>query len=109
MKRSEFPYIYEFAQSARTVEYTDCFSVECPGYDTKQSDGELSVMLEFWGMQSATLLASLPGQFWPCVVAPDMVLYMGQIELNCVIKLNLIFWDVTILKFKLHTHAKQNF
>ena len=35
------------AQSAGAVEYTDCFSAvgwdshdECPGYDTKQSDGE---------------------------------------------------------------------
>ena len=41
------------AQSAGTVEYTDCISAEawdssseCPGYDTKQSDGEASVMLE---------------------------------------------------------------
>ena len=23
---------------------------ECPGYDTKQSYGEVSVMLELWGM-----------------------------------------------------------
>ena len=23
---------------------------ECPGYDTKQSDGELPVMLGLWGM-----------------------------------------------------------
>ena len=38
-------------QSARAVEYTDCTSAEgyppneCPGYDTKQSDGEVPVML----------------------------------------------------------------
>ena len=25
---------------------------ECPGYDTKQSDGEVSAVLELWGMQS---------------------------------------------------------
>ena len=25
---------------------------ECPRYDTKQSDGEVPVILEFWGMQS---------------------------------------------------------
>ena len=25
---------------------------ECPGYDTKQSDGEVPAMLELWGMQT---------------------------------------------------------
>ena len=44
---------------------------ECPGYDTKQSDGEVPVMLELWGMQSTPLLPSLPGPLWPRVVAPD--------------------------------------
>ena len=34
---------------------------ECPGYDTKQSDGEAPVMLELCGMQSASLLPSFPG------------------------------------------------
>ena len=42
------------AQLAGAVEYTDCFSTEgydpppneCPRYDTKQSDGEVLVMLE---------------------------------------------------------------
>ena len=30
------------AQSAGAVEYTDCFyAEECPGYDTKQSDGTI--------------------------------------------------------------------
>ena len=45
------------AQSAEAVEYTDCTSAEgqyspneCPGYDTKQSDGEVQVMLELWEM-----------------------------------------------------------
>ena len=33
---------------------------KCPGHDTKQSDGEVSVMLELWGMQSTSLLPSLP-------------------------------------------------
>ena len=43
------------AQSAWAVEYTDCFSAEgqdfpnvCPVYDTKQSDGFATIMLEFW-------------------------------------------------------------
>ena len=31
---------------------------ECPGYDTKQSDGEVPVMQELWGMRSTGLLLS---------------------------------------------------
>ena len=34
------------AQSAGVVEYIDCISAECPGYDIKSSDGEAPVMLE---------------------------------------------------------------
>ena len=41
------------AQSVEAVECTDCTSAngvtppnECPGYDTKQSDGEVPVILE---------------------------------------------------------------
>ena len=43
---------------------------ECPGYDTKQSDGEVPVMLELWGMRSTPLLPSLRGPVRPGVVAP---------------------------------------
>ena len=45
-------------------------------------------MLELRGMQSTLSLPSLPGPFWPGVVAPDRVLSMGQIELNCVLMPN---------------------
>ena len=38
------------AQLAEIAEYTKCISVECPRYDTKQSDGEAPVMLDLWGM-----------------------------------------------------------
>ena len=34
---------------------------EFPGYDTKQSDGEVPAMQELWGIQSTPLLPSLPG------------------------------------------------
>ena len=44
---------------------------ECPGYDTKQSDGEVPLMLELWGMRSKPSLQSLPGPLWAGVVAPD--------------------------------------
>ena len=42
-----------------------------PGYDTKQSDGEVPGMLELWGMQTIPLLPLLPGPLWPEVGAPD--------------------------------------
>ena len=50
---------------------------ECPGYDTKQSDGELPAVLELWGMRRTPSLPSLPGPLWPGVVAPDRALSMG--------------------------------
>ena len=50
---------------------------ECPGYDTKQSDGEVPVMLELWGMRGTLSLPSLPDPLWPGVVAPDRTLSMG--------------------------------
>ena len=40
-------------------------------------------MLELWGMLSTHSLPSIPGPLWPRVVAPDRVISMGQIELNC--------------------------
>ena len=46
---------------------------ECPGYDTKQSDSEVPLMLELWGMQSTHLLPSLPGPLWLEAVAPDPI------------------------------------
>ena len=61
---------------------------EFPGYYSKQSDDEASVMPELWGMQCTTFLPSLPGSLLPGVVAPNMALSMGQIELNCMLMLN---------------------
>ena len=54
---------------------------ECLRYDSKQSDGETPVILEFWGMQSTYLLPSLPGPRWSGVVVHDRILSIGQIEL----------------------------
>ena len=56
---------YKLAQLAGAVKYTNCFSTEeylpneCPGYDIKQSDGEVPAMLELWGMWSTPLLPLL--------------------------------------------------
>ena len=72
---------------------------ECPGYDTKQSDSEVPVMVELWGMRSIPSLPSLLGPLWPGVVAPERVLSKGQIELNCILMLNLIAWNRTVLTF----------
>ena len=81
---------------------------EYPGYDTKQSYIETPVMLELWGMQSTPSLPSLSGPLWSWVVAPDRVLSMSQIELNCVHKLNWFAWNRTVLIIKLCTCAKLN-
>ena len=50
---------------------------DCPGYDTKQSDGEVSVMLGLWEMQSTPSLTLLPCPLWLGVVATDRALSMG--------------------------------
>ena len=70
---------------------------ECPGYDTKQSDGEVPVI---WKKQSTPSLPSLPGSLWPGVVVPDSILSMGQIGLNCVLMQDWIAWNRTVLTFK---------
>ena len=59
-------------------------------YDTKQSEGEVPIMLGFWGMRSTPSLPSLPGPLCPRMVALDRALSLGQIELNCVLMLNWI-------------------
>ena len=68
----------------------------CHRYDSKQSDDEVLVMLELWGMQSTPSLLSLPGPLWPWVVAPDRVLSMSQIELNYILMLNWIAQNRTV-------------
>ena len=62
-----------------TVEYTDCISEEGldrPPNECPESDGEAPVMLELWGMQSIVIVPRSN------LVAPDSILYMGQIELS---------------------------
>ena len=66
------------------VEYPYCTSAEekdsldeCPGYDTKHSDGEVPVMLELWGMWSTFSLPLLPDPLWHGMVALDRTLSMG--------------------------------
>ena len=61
---------------------------ECPGYDTKQSDGEVPVMLKLWGMRSTPSLPSLPGPLWPSVAAPGKGPIYGLNRTNGVFMLN---------------------
>ena len=65
-------------------------------YDTKQSGGEVPVMLELWG-GGVPLHCHCSQVHWPGVVALDRVLSMGQIELNCVLMLNWITWNRIVL------------
>ena len=56
-------------QSAGAVEYIDKDPPnECPGYDTKQSDGEDPLIPKLWGIRSTTSLLLIPGQLWLGVV-----------------------------------------
>ena len=54
---------------------------DCFGYDIKQSDGEVPVKLELWGMRSTPLLPSLLDPLRLRVAAPDRVLSMCQTQL----------------------------
>ena len=54
---------------------------ECLEYDTKQSDGEDSVMLELWRMQSTPSFQLLIGPLWPGAVVPYRIESIGQIQL----------------------------
>ena len=80
--------INSIAQSAGAVKCTDCIPAmgwdpcnEWSGYDTKQYDGEVPVMLEIWGMWIIPSLLSLSGPLESGVVEPDRVLSMGQLYL----------------------------
>ena len=58
-------YIYIYIYSCRYILFmaqtSETPSNECPGYETKQSDGETPVILERWGMWSTPSLSSLTG------------------------------------------------
>ena len=75
------------AQAARAAEYTESISAERqdsankdPVSDAKQSDGEASVILELWGMQSTPSLPWFPGSFSLGVIISEKVLSIGKIE-----------------------------
>ena len=49
--------------------------------------------LELWRIRNTPSLPSLPGPFWPRVVAPDRALSMDEIELNSIFE-SLLFWHL---------------
>ena len=83
---------------------------ECPGYDTKQSDGDVPAVLKLWGMRSTPSLLSLPGPLWPGVVAPDKGLIYGSnrtngiLMLKWIVWLNWIAWNRNFLTIKPYLH-----
>ena len=89
-----------------TTTNTTTTTNECPRYDTKQSYYKLPIMLELGGMRSIPSLPLIPGSLWPGVAASKRILSMGQIELKCVLMLNWIVWNRTVLTFKLWNYAK---
>ena len=53
------------AQSAGASEDSNSISAECPGHDTKQSDGVAPVLMELWEMWNTPSFPSL-GHLWWC-------------------------------------------
>ena len=70
---------------------------ECPGSDAKQSAGEVSVLLELWGMQRIPSLSSLPGPF-----ELEIEKFL-TIKLRTYAKLNCFKWNC-FLRLKLSLH-----
>ena len=84
------PFKTHVAQSAGAIEYTDCTSAE--GLDPPHLVSLIWHKAIWWwgsiigrslGMPSTSSLPLLQGLLWLRVVAPDRVLFMGQIELDC--------------------------
>ena len=43
---------------------------ECPGYNIKQSDGEVPVMMGLWVIRNTPSLSILPGPLWSGMIGP---------------------------------------
>ena len=70
------------------------FPNECSGYDTKQSDGEVHDT-EILGNADYPFIAIIPRS----ILARSGSTWLGQIELNCILMLNWIVWNRTVLRF----------
>ena len=63
-------------------------------------------MLELSGIWSTPSLSLPPVPLWSEFVEHDRVLFMGQIELNCILMLNWIRWNMADLTFNLRAYDK---
>ena len=61
--------------------YNPLLAKEWHNYDIKQSDNEAPLTVGLWGVRSTPSLLSLTSLLRLGVVAPDSLLYMGQIKL----------------------------
>ena len=77
---------------------------ENPRYVTKQSDGEVPIMLGLWGIRSTPSLPLLPGPLWPGVIAPDKGPIYGLNRTNGIIMLNWIVWNKNVFDNKPYLH-----
>ena len=76
-------------------------------YDSKQSDGEVSVMLEIWGMQNTPSLPLLQVHSDSEWLSPDRILSMGLIEQNTILKLKWIVRNICLLMLNTgHLHQQ---
>ena len=74
----------------------------CPEYDTKQSDGEVPVLLELWGMCNTPLIAIALRSTLAGLEAPDKDrVYRSN-------RTKLWSLELNISAFKLSIHAKLN-
>ena len=64
---------------------------ECPGYDTKRSDGEAPVMLEFWGNAENHFIAIAP---WSTLARNGSTYWLNKT--NGILMLNWIVWIRTV-------------
>ena len=72
---------------------------KCPGYNTKQSDGEVPAVLELWEKRSTPSLPLLSGPLWPGVVAPDKSPIYGLNRTNSILMLKwIVLSKLNILK-----------
>ena len=69
--------MYIYLHSRLGLLNTVTASLQTVLYDTKQSDGEVPVMMELWAMQSTPSLLWLLGPLWPGKVASDRALFVG--------------------------------
>ncbi len=72
---------------------------ECPGYETKQSDGEVPVRLGLSGIRNTPSMPLLPGSLWPGVVASGKGFIYGSSRTKP------WFREFSVFAFKLRIYA----